>query len=81
MSYARHGGPDSDSEVYVIRTIGGHIECLGCRISGEPAADGLRYGFFCATDEADMIAHLERHREQGWKVPQRAIDRLRSEAS
>lgn len=77
MSYARHNG--DDSEVYVIRSISGYLECLGCRITGEPSSNGLRYGYYVVEDEQDMIDHLLKHRAQGWKVPEHALERLRSE--
>lgn len=75
MSYARYG---EDSQCYVIGT-STHFECLGCRITGEVFPDGKRYGQFLTKKAADMVAHLEEHREQGWVVPQYAIDRLKTE--
>ena len=77
MSYCRMG---DDSNVYVIRNMLGTLECLACRISGEPKEDGLRYGYFAVDLEDEMIEHLLEHRRQGWKVPERAIERLRREA-
>lgn len=77
MSYCRHNG--MDSEAYVIATVGGHLECLGCRITGEPAENGLRYGFYCTHSRTEMIKHLQEHRQRGFKVPFRATRRLRRE--
>lgn len=77
MSYCRYNG--TDSEVYVIKHISGHLECIACRITGEPASDGLRYGTFTCEEPGDMLEHLWEHRNQGWKVPSRAMDRLLKE--
>lgn len=77
MSYARHNGRDSD--VYVIGSISGFLECLGCRISGNPASDGLKYGFFATRSRGDMLEHLWCHRNEGWKVATRTMQRLMDE--
>lgn len=77
MSYARFDG--RESEVYVIATGGGMIECLGCRITGDPSSDGIRYGYFAVNRPEFMLEHLLEHREQGWKVPEYALERLKRE--
>jgi hypothetical protein len=77
VSYGRHNG--TDSEVYVIGSISGFLECLGCRISGEPSSNGLCYGFFATKSRGDMLEHLWDHRNQGWKVAQHTMQRLMDE--
>jgi hypothetical protein len=77
MSYCRHNG--EDSEAYVIGSIMGHLECLGCRITGEPADNGLCYGFFTTHSRTEMIKHLQEHRQRGFKVPFHATRRLKRE--
>lgn len=65
MSYCRIG--ESDSDVYLIRHVNGSLVCY-CDHPGNEALF-----------EAEMIKHLEAHRQRGDKVPQRAIDRLVAE--
>lgn len=67
MSYCRNNGDDSD--VYVIPTERG----LVCYTHNEP--------FECGHDPAAMIAHLEQHRADGYKVPEYAFERLRAEVT
>lgn len=56
-----------DSDVYVIKHVGGHLVCYDANLA-----------FECET-EADMICHLTDHRNAGDKVPQRAFARLEAE--
>ena len=74
MSYCRYG-PNSD--VYVIRTFGGDLECLGCRLSYRLPPFPHRY--FSTTSELAMIGHLIEHRVSGHLVPERALLRLAAE--
>jgi hypothetical protein len=75
MSYCRYG-PNSD--VYVIRTFGGELECLGCRLTYH--WDPLRYMYFSTTSELEMIGHLIEHRTiYGHLVPERTLLRLTAE--
>lgn len=70
MSYCRNNGIDSD--VYVIATANGNMEtgwsCCGCRKPGN-----------WTTNRTAMLNHLFKHREDGDKVPEEAIDRLKRE--
>ena len=60
----RFGNPDSD--VYVVRT-----DVLFCYCGKGKS--------FMAHNEQDMIVHLQEHRMEGKRVPQRVIDRLQEE--
>lgn len=71
MSYCRYG-PNSD--VYVIRTFGGDLECLGCRLTYERF-----YPHFSTTSELAMVGHLIDHRAAGHLVPERTFVRLAAE--
>ncbi len=64
MSYARLG-PDSD--VYIVST-GDTVTCTWCKLHGDFEADRVA-----------MLEHLKRHVEAGHKVPDYALDRLRTE--
>lgn len=77
MSYCRYNG--KDSEAYVIASLMGHLECIGCRITGQPSSDGVVYGYFTTHSRQAMIEHLQEHRQRGYKVPFRATRRLRRE--
>lgn len=74
MSYCRYG-PDSD--VYIIRTFGGELECLGCRLTYHPSP--LRTMYYTTMSELEMIGHLIEHRDFGDLVPERALLRLATE--
>lgn len=65
MSYARLA---EDSDVYVFIDGGGVVHCCWCSL-GEDFA-GTR---------AEVLAHLERHRASGHKVPSSAVGRLLAE--
>jgi len=75
MSYARCA-PDSD--VYVYASTRGGIECERCRLiqSANALANGPRNNAVMV-DEDEMIAHLEKHRNAGHKVPESAFTALR----
>lgn len=66
MSYCRFGWDGSD--VYVYDDTSGGTTCCACLLS---------HSRINLATHADMIAHLERHREAGHEVPQYAIDDLR----
>lgn len=88
MSYARFGWDGSD--VYVFRSNLG-LECCGCLLQQrEWVRDKSRVigGYLKAVGEivphtfdtpAEMLTHLDLHREKGHTVPQDCIDQLRSE--
>lgn len=70
MSYARFG---DDSDVYVF--IDGEtlrLECCACLLRE-------RLGHFQCRTRVQMLAHLEKHRAKGHKVPRSATMRLRRE--
>ncbi len=70
MSYARWG--EEGSAVYVFGT--GHgIVCMHCKLA--PFEED-----YAVKSPAEMLAHLERHRQKGDVVPERAFERLREEA-
>ena len=74
MSYARFA---EDSDVYVYASAGGGIECARCRFitdTKEPPRNNA-----VMVDEDEMIAHLEKHRRAGHRVPNDAFDRLRAD--
>jgi hypothetical protein len=71
MSYARWGWEGSD--VYVFGAGSDAEELLVCM-----HMDGV--GDFSCKTEAEMIAHLLWHRDQGQTVPEYAFERLREES-
>lgn len=74
MIYCRFA-PDH-SDVYVYADTRGYIRCCMCAIEVDWNTT--------ITDEPtmarEMIAHLDKHRAVGHKVPEYAFDRLREEA-
>lgn len=70
MSYARTG---YDSDVYVIMTISGVLECISCPNLGQGEV------WSCSTFD-EMIEHLEHHREDGYMVPDAALEQLKADA-
>ncbi len=67
MSYCRYS---ADSDVYVIGTKTGWA-CLGC--------SGLKDSSSSCKTREEMLGHLLKHREEGHKVPDWPLDRLRKE--
>jgi hypothetical protein len=65
MSYCRFNG--EDSEVYVIAHVDGTITCYCGQETGWKG------------NRQQAIDHLLEHRQNGYKVPDRAIDRLNRE--
>ncbi len=55
-------------DVYVYYSTQGGIECCRCTLSGNSV--------FRATDEQEMIAHLEKHKAAGDRVPAEAFEEL-----
>jgi hypothetical protein len=70
MSYCRWG--ENGSDVYVFGAGSDTDEYFVCMHMDD--------GFFGCKTEAEMIAHLLWHREQGQTVPESAIERLKEEA-
>jgi hypothetical protein len=60
MSYCRMG---EDSDVYVYHSVFGGMVCVCVR--NPPLMT-----------KPQMVEHLLEHRDDGWQVPQRALDRL-----
>lgn len=73
MSYCRFANGDA----YVFRNLHGELECCACRLT--PA--GEWFGTYTTEDPASMLKHLERHKQAGHRIPQAAIERLRSESA
>lgn len=67
MSYCRNNGEDSD--VYIIGNDAA-LECCGCSL--------YKYSFQ-SRKYSVILAHLEKHRKAGEKVPARAFTRLKKE--
>jgi len=65
--------PGPDSDVYVVYSAGGGIECRECALHKESG--------FNAPDEAAMISHLKDHAAAGHKVPSEAFERLENWAN
>lgn len=65
MSYARL----SYCDVYVLLSVGGHLECCMCSLGPT----------FTATKTDDMIAHMDAHRAAGHDVPDETYDGLRED--
>lgn len=63
-------------DAYVITDETGAYQCRGCRITGQPASNGLRYGLYTARDEAALANHLHDHQQAGSPIPQHLIDTL-----
>lgn len=65
MAVCRFG---ESSDVYVYYSTQGGIECSRCTLLG--------HSIFRATDEQEMIAHLEKHKAAGDRVPVEAFEEL-----
>lgn len=82
MSYARFGWGGSD--VYVTLDLHGSLRCHSCALMPEvPSPPALVPGFhesFDAFTTADMLAHLDAHREAGYRVLNETFDELRADA-
>lgn len=65
MSYARL----SCCDVYVLLSVGGHLECCMCLLGPT----------FTAKKTDDMIAHLDAHRAAGHDVPDETYEGLRAD--
>lgn len=67
---------EEGSQVYVLMTSEDHcLSCLSCSLTPEGN------GEFLARTTAEMIVHLERHRQAGSVVPDVAFARLRRDAA
>lgn len=74
MAYIRLN--EEGSQVYVLMTSEHHcLSCLSCSLTPEGN------GEFLTRTTAEMIGHLERHREAGSLVPDVAFERLRRDAA
>lgn len=69
MSYARFG---VDSDVYVFLASDHVLECGGCALAGK----GGRTVF---KSTAEIVVHLQQHREAGGRVPDSCIETLRAD--
>ncbi len=59
---------DANSDVYVYYDVNGGICCCGCQLNDREIV--------LLKDEQEMIAHLERHRQAGHRVPDEALQEL-----
>ena len=82
MSYARFG-PGSDVYVFATtitdRTGGGEkrvIECCNCVFVSRDEQGNCTEPFPQFATRKGILAHLERHRDAGWLVPDSAITRI-----
>lgn len=69
MSYARMG---HDSDVYVIMCINGELQCISCPDLGKGE-------IWSCNEFNNMIKHLEKHVEDGFRVPDDALRRLKED--
>ena len=67
MSYAEFG---KDSDIFVQMTEHGHMECVGCTLTG---------GLYTSYSTADITDHIEAHTDAGDKVPSGILDALWSD--
>lgn len=67
MSYCRF----SDGDVYLLPYVNGGILCCACWLNDRD--NNIFYS------RKEVIAHLDKHREAGFEVPEYAYDRLRKE--
>lgn len=65
MSYCRFG----EADVYVFFSAQGHLECCGCSLSSD----------WSYHSTADMLAHLQAHRDAGDQVPRWVDEALRAD--
>lgn len=66
MAYARFS---RHSDVYVYLDVRGHLRCERCTLEGAEV-----------TTTAGMLAHLERHRARGDRVPDECLNELEADA-
>lgn len=60
-----------DSDVYVIGVLDGSLQCISCPTLGK--------GRIFSCTGLEMIDHLENHRNNGYKIPDSALKRLRDD--
>jgi hypothetical protein len=80
VSYCRKNGDDSD--VYLIATAEdsrGFWSCIGCDLAAPKFFGYCEVKFTEIDNLQEVLAHLEKHRESGHKVPERALERVRKE--
>lgn len=74
MSYCRMNGEDSDA--YIIATVHGY-ECISCKLFG----DRNYTKTFITEEPGRMLAHMYEHRSHGHKIPERATEQMRKDAT
>ena len=80
MSYCRKNGKDSD--VYLIATAEdsrAFWSCIGCDLTASTFFGQCEVRFTEMDTLQEVLAHLEKHREEGHKVPERALERVHRE--
>lgn len=82
MDYARFG---DDSDVFMLQTLGGYIECSSCKMSKKkPIKHPNGKTSWVRQDQiftkrSEALKHLLSHHIKGHKVPNYAIKRLQDE--
>jgi len=69
MSYCRFG---EDSDIYLYPHVYGDYICCACRLRGT-------FGSTVLITLAEVLEHLQAHRDVGHKVPEYAFERIRTE--
>ncbi len=80
MSYCRNNGKDSD--VYLIPTGDeerSFWECVGCYLAPRQILGGVEVAWTKLDTRQEALDHLLKHRAEGHKVPEHALERLRRE--
>jgi hypothetical protein len=73
VSYCRFLGADA----YIFESSGGWIECCGCSLA--EIDDDEVFGFFHANTAREMLEHMDKHREAGDYIPERAYDGIKAD--
>ena len=68
MSYCRF----LEADVYVFMHVDGFLQCCACSITD----DDDHWGSFNAFSTAEMINHLNKHKELGHDVPDRVFENI-----
>jgi len=74
MSYCRKGSPDSD--VYVLGDAKGLV-CMCCIM--QPMHEHIKMHKDFRGTHKEILGHLNEHLDEGHKVPNRAVKRLKRE--
>lgn len=72
------------SDLYVFRDVRGGYTCMSCELTGCRSSDALAghnnpNGEFHVDTPEEMLQHLQEHKDNGNKVPDRAFSALHKE--